>query len=325
MPADPAHKAFAEGLLAYFPIVGFAGVYLVTRTYLTGALTRADRSTLGAFNRVGLKYTDVLVLQRHWRALSTKGEKPSAEALRIAEKMAVLSMEDLRSPLEFALWAKAKSITGKTEGDFKAALEGYEKAVSLNQNDPELLLDYSVALKKAGELAESKARMEEAYRCISKATEQTIRKNIYKSLTFLYLYEPSPGGFGRVLELMEEYEDASAARPSGGLAVNEACAWGQKFLYLASAKKPQAADPKTPFDLPARNEWSEEMKEAREKALAAIRKALAIDPAWQNSFRELLVRSAGGDEESDLRSFETDAEFRSVLGLPPLAPARGKA
>ncbi len=318
--SDPAQKAFAEGLMAYFPIVGFAGVYLVTRTYLTGALTRADRSTLGAFTRVELRYADVLVLQRHWRALSSKGERPPANALGYAKKLAALSLADLRTPLEFALWAKAKSLAGTTPEEMKDALSGYENAITLNPNDPELLLDYSVALKKAGEDHEAQVRMEEAYQCLSKATDPMIRKQIYKSLTFLCLYQPSPGGFERALKLMAEYDSLAQLAPSGGITVNQACAWGQKFRYLAVSGNVLAPDAPKPIRLPAPDQWVTGMAEARKEALAAMNRALKIDPAWQTKFTELFVSANGAAEENDLEVFETDADFRSALGLPPLVP-----
>jgi tetratricopeptide (TPR) repeat protein len=310
--STPEARAFAEATLAFYPIVGLVGTYLVTRTYLTGALTRADQTTLGAFSRVELRYADILILQRNLRALNYRGDALSAEAARVARKLASLSLKDLELPIEFALWAKAKSFAKAHD----EALEGYEKAITLCPDHPELLLEYAVALQVAECKTESDRRIEEAYRAISPATDADVVKQIYKSLTYVSLYQPAPGGFDRAIRLFTEYENRSGKKDSGGIYVNAACAYGQKYRHLAiqAGWRPGAK----PLDLPTNP--TEEMQGVRTAALDAIRKAILLDPQWITLLRRQLLSGftiAGkpkSADEDDLEIFERDPQFQEILG-----------
>lgn len=155
-------------------------------------------------------------------------------------------------------------------------------------------------------------RIQEAYRCLSTATPPDVRKNIYKSLLYVALYQPPPAGFEKAIGLFDEYNVSVQEVASGGLWVNCACAYGQKFRYLSEHRQPGEPPPAL----------SPEMVLAREAALNAIRRAIAIDPNWTELLRRQLQKDYKDREgkpkdanENDLEAFESDSEFRAALGL----------
>ncbi len=314
--------AFAEPVIVCFILLGALATCLVTRTYLTGALTRADRTTTGAFGRVGLDLGETLILANAQRSLATRSLEPTAEVRRVAEKLSALSIVDLRTVQEFGAWAKAKSMLGR----YAEALTGYEKAVAECDCDPDLLLDYAVALHQANKRDDALARLEIAYNHLSRSTDPDTRKNIFKSLTFELLYRP--GGFERVIKLASEYErfrQTDGAPVSGGLLVNEACAWGQRFKWLAENKGILQNDGKT-FAVnveggPAKlAEQHADLDQAYKAARAAAERAVIIDPSWKRQLQLLLQRSVKKDPElNDLEVFERFDDFRAVVDLPPFS------
>jgi tetratricopeptide (TPR) repeat protein len=327
VPAEAV--AFSQGVIVFFTLFGALAACLVTRTYLTGALGRADRSTAGALTHAGLSFSEGLLLLRHQSSLGSRGHTPlSPEVESPARKLAGLSLEDLRTPQEFALWAKAKSALGEPE----VALRGYVRAIVLCECDPALLLDYAVALHASGDLGAARNQLEEAHLHLSAATAPETAKNIFKSLTFSVLYLDPPQSFERALMLIEEYDRSLAAgncTPSSAIRVNEACAWGQRFLWKAQSLELLKEEPNGPLRVTlaeARETWPQELIEAFDKALAAIKSALAMDRTWITRFQILLQRhhpaKKPGTEEAgltDLEVFEGFKEFREILSLPPLA------
>ena len=331
IPIDTA-IAFAQPVIVFFTLFGALAACLVTRTYLTGALTRADRSTTGAFVTAGLDWGEALVLMDAQRFLTTRDSPPSHEVRRISEKLAALSIEDLRTAPEFALWAKAKSMLGQVE----EALTGYEKAVAQCDCDPALLLDYAVALHAAGQSSAVLPRLEDAYEHLSDATPIDTRKNIYKSLTFQLLYQPE--GFERVIPLVAEYEQyrqKHGGPASGGLYVNEACARARKFCRKAMELGLLTLDANgnivkpVQVNLPKdKDTWPDELKTAYQAALKAIKGAIDLAPIWKRQLR-LLLDSTDPErkthpDENDLEVFEGYSEFRETLDLGPLTKTETK-
>ena len=323
-PDLAAAASFAQPVIVFFTILGALAACLVTRTYLTGALTRADRSTTGAFNRVGLELGEVLMLQAAQRSLTTQEVELTAEIRAVAKKLACLSLQDLRSPQEFAMWAKANSMLG----NITEALAGYEKAARQSECDPALLLDYGVTLHLAGDETGALLRLEQAFEHLSAATPDITRKNIVKSLTFQLLYQPS--GFDRVIQLIDDYYQNPRALESGGLRVNEACARGQKFYAEALKRNLLALDsegkPAKPIKISGGPPWSgddPELDQAYQAALAAVKTAVKHDSRWKERLRLLLLSAHPGKKAepgmTDLEIFERFDEFRLVLDLPPFS------
>jgi tetratricopeptide (TPR) repeat protein len=325
-PAIVSAAAFAQPLIVCFTLLGALATCLVTRTYLTGALGRADRTTTGAFSRVGLDLGEVLLLTNAQRFLTTRNLEPGAEVKQVAARLSALSLTDLHSVQEYAMWAKAKSMFEH----YEEALKGYEKAVAECDCDPALLLDYAVALHAAKKPSEALARLEQARDHLARATDVDTRKNVYKSFTFELLYQP--GNFDRVLDLVKEF-DESKAPPSGGLVVNKACAWGQKFAWIAKQKDLLEDDPTQPIKVklgPDPAQWpDQDLKDAYNGALAAVKRAIEIDPTWKRQL-QLLLRRFDPDKTkhtdmTDLEVFERFNEFRAALDLPPFSEAAAKA
>ena len=313
---------FALALLVYFTIFGAGATCLVTRTYLTGALGRADRSTVNAFSRVGLDWGEILTLVGAQRFLGSRNGEATSEILNVARKLAALSLSDLNKTQEYALWAKAKSALGTPE-DIQQALKGYEKTILQCDCDPALLLDYAVTLNQANDRSGAITRLEQARLQISQATPSEVSKNIYKSLTFALLYHANH--HERVLNLVNEYFARPGAVPSGGLRVNEVCAYAQKFQTSASAYgflPPRGEDGILRVVPNDRTTWPEEMRFTFNAALLGIESALKQDPDWVRRFLELFVHATEGKQpnEDDLEVFEAFPSFRLLLGLPPLPP-----
>lgn len=325
--------SFAQPVIVFFTLLGALAACLVTRTYLTGALSRADRSTTGAFQRAELELGEFIMLQAAQRSLTTQQTTLSAAIRKVAEKLAGLSLEDLKAAPEFAMWAKANSMLGKTQ----EALEGYERAVRLSECDATLLLDYGVALHLAKNDDAALAALESAKEHLSPATPELTRKNVFKSLSFQLLYHAT--GYDEVLKLIAEYRAWPGHLKSGGLLVNEACAWGQRFRAEAAKHNAIATDAAgkavVPFKL-SRPEILEEVdavREARAGALAAMKAAVAHDSRWKLGLRTLFLSAAtlpGTDsltpvakpaEENDLECFERMDDFRLLLDLPPFREA----
>jgi tetratricopeptide (TPR) repeat protein len=308
-------SAFATPLIVCFTLLGALATCLVTRTYLTGALGRADRTTTGAFSRVGLDLGEVLVLSNAQHVLTTRNLPPDAEVRQVAQKLSALSLADLHSVREFSMWAKAKSMLEQ----YDDALKGYEKAVAECDCDPAMLLDYAVALHAAKKPAEALARLRVAHEQLSRGTDPDTRRNVYKSLTFELLRQGD--NFDGVIHLVEEFEKGRSDNAlSGGLIVNKACAFGQKFAWLAKqhnllespAGKAIKVKLESLSDLP-------ELDEAYKNALEAINKATKIDPSWKKPLQSLLQPEDRTQPGLGLEVFERFPDFRIAVGLPPFS------
>jgi tetratricopeptide (TPR) repeat protein len=315
-----AAAAFGEPLIVCFTLLGALATCLVTRTYLTGALSRADRTTTGAFGRVGLDLGEVLVLSNAQHFLTTRNQPPAAEAKQVAEKLSALSLADLHSVQEFSMWAKAKFMLEQ----YDDSLKGYEKAVAECDCDPALLLDYAVALHAAKKPPEALARFRLAYEHLARATDSDTRRNVFKSLTFELLRQPR--NYDEVVKLVDEFEnlrDETSAPASGGLIVNKACAYGQKFLWIAKQKNLLQETPNQPLKITLTGlptSWGEnsDLKTAYEEALKAVKRAIDVDPTWKKHLQRLLTR-ADQTDGLGLEVFERFNDFRAALDLPPFS------
>jgi len=310
--------AFIGPVIVSSTILGTLASCLVTRTYLTGALTRADRLTSGGFQTTGLELGEYVLLRSVEQSIQTDPTHVGTVVKNVAEKVATLSLDELKSASEFAIWAKSKAILGQP----KDALEGYERAARFGECDPTILLDYSVALNSVSESdPQALVFLRKAKKHISEATDATVSKNIYKSLTYRLLYEEKKQD--EVIRLCREYRQKKY-KMSGGLWMNEACAWGQRFFALAEERDvflKLDGKVKKPLEVPvAAFDKFPELKEARDRAFQAMKSALEKDANWKNNLRILLL-SAGtavDPKENDLYCFESMHEFRELLNLPPI-------
>lgn len=306
-----AGQTFATCVIVYFTLFGVGASCLVTRTYLTGALGRADRSTLKdfVFGKANLHWGEILTLVNVNRSLGRDSQSGTqSEVDEIARKLAALSLSDLRTPQEIALWARAKAM----QGQFDDAVIGYEKAVLQCDCDPSLYLDFAVTLGRNGDHPKSLQRLEQARDLISKATPLIVVKNIYKSLTYSLLFNPD--SHERVIQLCEEYLAIPNAPFSGGISVNRICAYAARFQSLAVSHGMLPAEGEAWQDL---GTWPEQMKDAYHTVLESVISLLKKDPGWRYRLEVLMIKGHKdkGPGDNDLEVFETFPEFRKALGL----------
>jgi type III secretory pathway component EscS len=118
----------------------------------------------------------------------------------------------------------------------------------------------------------------------------------YEGLIHALLYQPPPDGFRSAIEASDEFMKKFG---EGNWRVwrSIACAYGQKFKYLSLS------------DLPA----PEELDIARKRALAAVKRVLALNPEERESIRALWDPKLTSPQENDLVMFFTDEDFKKLL------------
>lgn len=298
-------QVFAAALFLYFSAVGFLGGYITTRLWLAGALARADQS-------VGLD------VNNEERSVVMRGsidfENPTlnAAADQAAKKVVnqAQTLDQLTNKDDIAIWAKAQL----SQGNYESAVNGYAKAVQLSPNDIDLRLEYSVALyyaKRPATLVTD--QLMTAYNLMkgTPSVSQDIKRRVYRSITYHFLFQPPPEGFNKAIQYGEEYVNDPSNQPitSGAIWVNLASAYGQKARWLTEHREGNA-------------DFEAQFKQASDSALNAVRKAIEIDSSWKTKLTELLVKNSPGKDkdEDDLEIFEKDNDFRRALGLPEVQP-----
>jgi tetratricopeptide (TPR) repeat protein len=296
-------KSFAAGILVFFSVGGFLGGYLFTRLFLTGAFYRADQPNLTALGAEALR--NAVISQE------SGSQQVSSDAEAAAKQMLSKSLDQLSSPQEIGDWAKAQSIAK----NYQAAVEGYNKAISLCPTDVKLRLERAIACSGAG-LPRNliKEQLLDAYKWLTPQTSPELKANLYKELTYAYLYVDPPEGFMGAIRYAEEYLNDPANRRVGPvfakIGINLAAAYGQKYHWYSLHTDPTV-----------------ELQATRDKALAAIKAAVAADPAVKDQLRMLMDPASPkkNPDENDLEDFFDDPEFRDAVGMPniPQGPPAG--
>jgi tetratricopeptide (TPR) repeat protein len=295
-------QAFAGAIIIYFSLIGFLGTYLVTRLYLSQVFESIDVGGLGIDE--SLKYEFISSDLSDPTRVRLKVDAETA-ASRILDK----SLDQLTNWGDIVSWSKAQF----NAENYEKALDGYAKAVQMTPNDIQLRLEYTNALYHSGiELTDSARRrklrgaseeqLKKAYDLIQTSPDPALKMRVYRAITFFYTYEPPPKGFEETIRYGKEYVNSNDSRKiqSGGIWVNLAAAYGQKYKWL----KEQNADQKS-------------LEDTRNLALNAARNAIAIDNSrWLNRLRELFRTDIQKKAiDNDLEVFEKDNEFRRLLEL----------
>src|SRR5262245_24620262 len=124
------------------------------------------------------------------------------------------------------------------------------------------------------------------------------RQRIYEGFIYNSLYMPAPDGYLQAQKYAREYIDDTANPPSARVWAYLAAAYGQEH---AGRKAIANAD---------------ELKDTRNKALAAIRESLRLDPRLKSLLHMLwdpADPTKSSEEENDLESFHDDADFKKIL------------
>jgi hypothetical protein len=143
------------------------------------------------------------------------------------------------------------------------------------------------------------ATLETAIGSIGPNTPRETKLLYYERLTYTALYEPPPIGFQKAIQYIDRFIEQEQQPLSARLYVNLACAYGQQYDWEKKHENRESI-----------------LKESRDKALDAVRKALQADPGTKSILRQVWDPSASTirEEENDLESFREDPEFRALLG-----------
>ena len=120
------------------------------------------------------------------------------------------------------------------------------------------------------------------------------KEDAYNSIVFSLLYQAPPEGFEKAIQYAKEFLQQNT--PTGSsLYINLACAYGQKYRYLRESR---ASD--------------QELQQARDGAIAAVKKAIEMDPGSKRRLRELLHPQPGA-LDNDLDVFASDPDFINLI------------
>ena len=282
-------KFFAGSIIVYFSLLGFLGFYLITRLYIAGALSRADQEA-------SQKLEDIRRVQNIDVRLD------AGPALSQTEHNAAMNLasEPVKSGApQNELAIKAKALLSLRS--YAEAADVYRQLLNLVPNDPKVRFEYSVCLFYLRDLPGAYQQMLQAYSLLTSTSDPKLKRDIYRSLTFQALYQPTPQGFEDAIKFAEEYVRDSQNIPEPSIWTDLAAAYGQKATWLAS---------QSPRDEQAFNE-------ARRRAFDAASKAIEFGEGWRTRIRELLLKDANKDpQDNDLEVFERDKDFRRLVGLP---------
>jgi hypothetical protein len=186
-------------------------------------------------------------------------------------------------------------------------VQAYVTATSLATYDVAIQCEYAVALSQDNaEFPKVIDQLMTAYRGIRPETGSDLIKNIYKGLTYQYLYDKDEvAAFTKTNTYGEEYVSNKKSLPSGGVWVNLACAYSRKMKWLKDNPSKQ-----TGKFLDNRQEQEQTFKQAVDAVLQAVQ----LDPTWKEKFERLLDGTDA--KENDLIVFKDDEDFRKATGLP---------
>jgi hypothetical protein len=319
--------AVAAGIIIAFSFGGFLAGFLNSRTFLTEILRRYDELL---FNRFGTKdEVKISVLEDAPIVLGEGEIRFDPLAKEAADYILTFRLDELHNWREIRLWAKA----ALSQNKIKEAIAGYQRALALVPRDAESRLGYAVALhQEKVEPGVILTQLEAARDSLMRSSPDDLRKNVYKSLTFRYLYLKQPESFKNALKVAREYLSGERPIMSGALWVNIACAYGQAYEWLKSDEKAGAnpnaigseskvpgTDIKEVPDLRLSKQEPEQPKpEERkkllewisEKALYAVRQALRREKKWSERLRHLAGLDQPEGYDSDLKVLrESDPVF----------------
>lgn len=278
-PTDALPEQFAAGILLYFAVLGFLAGYLITRLAWGPAFRNADEAVVGSVEELISAPVE-----------STPGTRETlAPDLRAtANQLAAMPLSEVANDADqLTAWARAQFESER----YRTSLDGFRRAIELKPESPRIRYLYALALKYASApQTDVVAQLGVAKRLVESGKEPEMRDRVYISYTFNALYLPKPEGYTAARDAAEEYLKQES-RPRPEILVNLTCAYGQQFSHI---------------------DGDAQKREAREKALAAMKRTLSLDPGWRPRFVELFE---GKDGDTDLVQFRDDEDFKAALGL----------
>jgi hypothetical protein len=167
------------------------------------------------------------------------------------------------------------------------------------QTAVDVALTAATNFEQSGQPGAATATLQAALKSLRPDTPKDVKRDLYEKLTYNFLYEPPPDGFQKAIRYADEYIDQEPDQPSARIWGNLAAALGQKNRWDSEHGVPQ-----------------DSLKESRQGALDAARKAIALEPQMKSVLRTIWnpndptkVRS----EEDDLEVFYGDPDFKKLL------------
>jgi len=283
--AEPA----AAALIAYFSVLGFLGGYLITRMFFQPAFDRSDHSADAEAVRT-------LPVPPPIGDTTVRPPAPTAETKAAADRIKDMPLDETGA--QGGVKSSDVAIANLYAGNPEKAIKYYMDAISKDPMNTRLRFEYATALENAKrDDTQVIAALLNARSVESQHPSPELRKRIYESLLYKFLYQPPPQGFTNTIFYGEEYTSDPKNPSSDIVWVNLAAAYGQQARWL--------------------HERQEDFNSVRGKALAAARRAVEIDSTNKNFLATLLdpPPHKAADGEDDLAIFREDAEFRTLLGL----------
>lgn len=295
------HKPFAAAIIIYFSIIGFMGSYLLTRLWLAPAFARSDVEAASIRDLLLAKaFAATSNLNFSAALYSEASARPRANTPEVGE-VTKFKLGELNSPEDVETWAKAQL----SSGNYEQAINGYSKLITLKPDDINVRLDYAAALYYAHRPRETSIeQLVEAYGLMksdSSGIDERLKMKIYRAITYQSLYIAPPQGYEATIKYGKEYVvEHGEQGMEAGIAVNLACAYGQKYKYLQDHSG-------SPNDL----------NQARDKSLHYVRIGAQGGEGWRDRLRQLLVKNYPNKhpDDDDLEVFESDKDFKDALGL----------
>jgi len=281
--------ATALGIIIHFPIVGFLGGYIGTRTILTRTFDAADRGLIDDDKKRTVDKTPQLLELPD----PSSDDKPTADQLAAARDIASVDPATLTTVDEIAGYARALTILGRPHD----AVPWFQRALQITPNDERLLEQYAAALyaDPQSDSWEIVPILKRALSLVPKDDAKS-RARVSTNLVLTYLYVPD--GFLNALELANAMDADKTIEKRPILFFYRACALGQLYTALKAGRT---------FRPPVLADTT-----AVEDAIRAdTNLALRLQPALRGRFLYVATPHAtqtGGDEpeDDDLVEFAKD-------------------
>jgi hypothetical protein len=158
---------------------------------------------------------------------------------------------------------------------------------------------FAQGLTEAGAYRKAISTLETALRQVGPDTPKDVKRKIYESLAYNYLYEEPPLGFQKVIEYGTAYVTQEPNNASARISCYLAAAYGQLYSWeLTHEKRKEVLDG------------------ARKSALDAVQNALKLEPKIKPLLTALWDPNDATKEptqENDLEVFYTDPDFAKLL------------
>ena len=149
-----------------------------------------------------------------------------------------------------------------------------------------------------------------------------LRKNIFKSLTYKYLYLKRPDSFEKTLAAARDYFSTDPEPPlSGGILVNIACGYGQAYFWVKNSQVEQITIANLRFRVKQESQPPEKdslQMWIEEQTFLVISEVVRRDDKWIPRLRALMgldPRPEANREDNDLEVFKDIERIVNLLSV----------